>query len=159
MRASCQDARILIRLEETWEERRQTLTGLRTMRGVGRLCSRPACLSPPRRSQAHNAEDTDKAGEPSESGERHAVWRERGNTSHPPGGALRRMIEDPGKCYSAKRLIYGTGLSARHDSPTSIWFFFCAVSSTAPALPGQSLPSITGFFFFLSAANSSINRG
>lgn len=37
MRASCQVARILIRLEGTWEEKRQTLRGLRTMRGVGTL--------------------------------------------------------------------------------------------------------------------------
>lgn len=48
-----------------------------------------------------------------------------------------------------KRLIYGTGFSARHDSPTSICFFFCGVSFTAPALPGQSPPSVTFFLFFL----------
>lgn len=47
-----------------------------------------------------------------------------------------------------KRLIYGTGFSARHDSPTSICFFFCGVSFTAPALPGQSPPSVTFFPFF-----------
>lgn len=154
MRASCQVARILIRLEGMWEEKRQTLRGLRTMRGVGTLDS---CLPASRRSATHNAEDTDKAGEPSEGGERHTVWRERGNTSHPSswrsasddsrsGQKLELVFQ--GK-KNEKRLIYGTGFSARHDSPTSICFFFCCVSFTAPALPGQSPPSVTFFLFFL----------
>lgn len=96
----CRVLHILIRLAETWEEKRQTARGPRTMRGVGTsFPCRPACLplDPTQlimpRTQIRRQVSALRAEET------RCVRREAPGLC-PAGGAQWQRSEDPGRKYS-----------------------------------------------------------